>query len=298
MSIEINPKEFFNQTIELLKENIQVDEGLIVRYTFDLLLVYLNYRPSCNIHHKNNKKGIEITSKDIVKILNKKYPNVFKLFEPIPGIFKTIWCHTKPRNPKNFETKKGTIDNTIYIGEILGYSDPGGEILENPDNHRWRISYELLKIEENLGFRWLGYMLSNLNKVNNKDLINYNNIANNLSDENNHYQVTLILQPQYSYIGLKGWIIQRVKEYTDELKFLNITYNGRKENMKKSIMVKLYDILVNKWYKNKDNSGDIIKLTEEDIKLIKKCYFKIFVFKKQQDDKYLVKVNPKYDNEL
>lgn len=308
MSINIDPKEFWITTKDLFKKNVEkhiknksVVIDLVVDWTFNLLLVYYDYRPACLLTFHTNY----ISEKGLYDIVNEHYPGVFK-FTSYPDSMRHkdwgfIWCHHKPRNPTKLEQKKGTRDQFDFIGEILGYPRPNIMFRNTPEDIAHILNYFYYNIEKDIKIPVLAYSFKSLNQINTNEVKKFNNLLKLISDEDVFIQqqinsdkplLNLRMFIKMNYLTRKG-----LEFLETEITYHNFSFNGRKVNLKNKIIKELYDILIYKWFTNKDNSGVLINLTEEDIKLIKKSYFKIFVFKKQED-KYLVKVNSKYDDEL
>ena len=305
--MSIDPKEFWITTKDLFKKNLEKHiknksavRDLVTDWTFNLLLVYYDYRPACLLSYLSKV----ITEKEIYDIVNEHYPGIFK-FTSYPDSmrhkgFGFIWCHHKPRNPTKLEQKKGTRDQFDFMGEILGYPRPNVMFRNTPEDIAHVLNYIYYNIEKDIKIPVLAYSFKSLNQINTNEVKKFNNLLKLISDEDVFIQQQITSDKPLLNLMMfikMNYFYRNTMSLGDENVYHNFSFNGRKVNLKNKIIKELYDILIYKWFTNKDNSDVLINLTEEDIKLIKKSYFKIFVFKKQED-KYLVKVNSKYDDEL
>ena len=283
-------KEFWITSRRLLKNTFKnASDKIITGWRFNLLLVYLDYRPA--FLNSYTVKGYDFVDIPviIVNILNEIYPGLFKYSNPLDNQNGFIWCHKKPRPPTKLEKIESSPEQWIYTGEILGYPEP--EFMKPPGTPRWANNYYLY-LNSNIQCQIVASIVINLSKIKYKQLINFNHLAELISDDETKYTVQQIINPATTQ-GLKEWIRQILGSKEDTW-YNRFSYKGRKEKLKKSVITTLYDIVINKFYKNEDTSGVVLKLTDEDIKLIKKFYFKIFVFEIQENNKYMVKINPKY----
>ena len=234
---------------------------------FNLLLIYLDYRPSC---------GIDPNHRETIL---KKFPDIFKL-KVVNGYSLTLnllWVHKEPRSPSKKDLSSYQ-NFQIYVGECLGYSCPGDLIGDYPWFRRYSVQYHLY--EENSPEKTVGIYgeVCHFKKNFHPRLRNFSKLATMISIDTEKWKISerKFFTPLQPHI----WLVQLDPTKDDKFNFYRI---GKENGIKKEILDELYYILdfsVQKNYQN--NVSKKIEITDEEIDKISEIFPNMFVFKESK----------------
>lgn len=243
----MNSREFLEKGLGNFYPNNKSKEFGII---FDLLTVYKKIRPCCLYDQEIYDKTLDI------------YPGIFNLFqyynplsEKNEGYF--IYHNVKPKEPEeevfdSFSTKQ------TYIGEILGYLQPGALNGKIPNESKLHLRYEIFKNGQlNSGF--MGYIINEdvddsifvkkIEKICLEICIPGESYAVRKITRTHIYLSTVWLRTLYSTTNIRDNFIRRGEENGFEKQFLEEVFQVYKENLEMEVEISKKEIsLISKIY--------------------------------------------------
>ena len=252
----MNSREFLEKGLGKFFPNDETkDFGII----FNLLTVYKKIRPCCLYDQEIYDKTLDI------------YPGVFNLFQyynPITekneGYF--IYHNIKPKEPKeevfvNFSTMQ------TYIGEILGYLQPGAIQGKIPNEFKLFLGYQIFKngrLNTN-GSGFVGYII-NEDVDDSKFVKKIEKICLEICIPGESYAVRKITRT-HIYLS-KTWL--SVLYPTTNIRD-NFIRRGEENGFEKQFLEELFNVY-------KENLETEVEITKKEISLISKIYPSFYIF--------------------
>ena len=232
------------------------------RVVFNLLLVYKKIRP-CYLSFLAEFEKIN-------QVIEKTYPGTFKFFriyntktEKEENFRTFIYCNKKPKEP-NPEIFDNFRLSQIYIGEILGYPEPGALIGDIPNEPKISLNYHIYKNgEDYIGF--LGFVL-NHDTDDSKFLKKLEKICLDICVPGESYAVRKVLRT-FIYLS-KNWLSSLYMSNDIEDNFIR---RGEENGFEKQFLEELFNVY-------KENLEMEVEITKKEISLISKIYPSFYIF--------------------
>ena len=241
-------------------------EKIDFRVVFNLLLVYKKIRPCYLCFQKEFE--------EINQIIEKTYPGTFKFFriynpktEKEDNFRTFIYYDRKPKKP-NPEIFDNFRLSEIYIGEILGYPEPGALVGDIPNEPKITLNYHIYKNgSDYTGF--LGFVL-NHDTDDSKFLKKLEKICLEICVPGESYAVRKLLRT-FIYLS-KNWLSSL---YMSNIVENNFMRRGEENGLGKIFLEELFQVY-------KENLEIDVKITKKEISLVSKLYPSFFIFTENQ----------------
>jgi len=232
------------------------------RVIFNLLIVYKKIRPCYLVFSEE----FEETNQMIKKL----YPgifNFFRIYNTKTGkeeSFRTfIYCDKKPKEPddeifENFRLME------IYIGEILGYPEPGALVGDIPNEPKITINYHIYKNgKDYISFH--GFVL-NHDIDDSKFLKKLEKICLDICVPGESYAVRKLVRT-FIYLS-KNWLSSLYMSNYIENNFIR---RGEENGFEKKFLSELFNVY-------KENLEMEVEISKKEISLISKIYPSFYIF--------------------
>lgn len=255
----MNSREFLEKGLgNFYPDKEKIDFEIV----FSLLLVYKKIRPC----YLSFQKEFE----EINQVIEKIYPGIFKFFRIYnpktekEDNFRTFIYHDKKPKEPNSEIFDNFRLSEIYIGEILGYPEPGALVGDIPNEPKITLNYRIYKNgSDYTGFH--GFVL-NRDIDDSKFLKKLEKICLEICVPGESYAVRKSLRT-FIYLS-KNWLSSLYMNHNVENNFMR---RGEENGFEKKFLSELFNVY-------KENLETEVEITKKEISIISKIYPSFYIF--------------------